>query len=336
LAQAIDVRFATETKLATFASRALVRLGVPNDAADTVAAALISADLRGIPEHGVARLVPAYVERLRNGTIEAVPVVTVLRETPTSIVFDAANGLGPPVAERAMRSVIEKARTGGVAFGAVRNANDFGIAGFYAMLALEHDMIGIAATNANRAVAPTFGTEKLVGSNPWAYAVPTAEEPAFVLDFATSQAESPGRVLEGALLPLGGLGTDNGGHKGYGLGVLVDVMCAVLAGGTFGRGLPQAGSDDVVARTLSHFFGAIRVDGFRDVAEFKADMDRELRAFKDAEKAPGFERIYVAGEIEHERTLAARKRGVPIEPGAWASLETLATELGLPFDIAVA
>jgi LDH2 family malate/lactate/ureidoglycolate dehydrogenase len=363
LAQAVDseYRLSTESKLRTFVSDVLVKSGVARADADTVADVLVAADMRGVESHGVARLESYYVSRIRSGKLNPTPSVTVARETPTSIVLDAGNGLGHPTGKRAMLAVIEKAAASGVAFGAVRNSNHFGIAGYYAMLALDHDMIGIASTNSVRYGAPTFGKDIMLGTNPWAYAIPANNEPAFVLDFATTtvprgklevyqrkekqlnpgwaidangaQTLVPEEALKGALLPLGGFGIDNGGHKGYGLGLLVDIMCAVLSGGAFGNDLPLPNSGAEPGK-ISHFFGAIRIDGFRDVAGFKADLDRELRAFKDSAKAPGFDRIYVAGEIEHEKTLYARENGVPVHAKVWTGLEKLAGELGLPFDIA--
>jgi LDH2 family malate/lactate/ureidoglycolate dehydrogenase len=259
-----------------------------------------------------------------------------------------------------MEAVIAKAKTSGSAFGAVRNSNHYGIAGYYAMMALEHDLIGIASTNTVRYGAPTYGSDMLLGTNPFAYAIPTRNEPAFVLDFATTtvprgkievylrknkplnhgwaidaeghETTDPATALKGALLPLGGFGVDNGGHKGYGLGLLVEILCGVLSGGTFGLDLPLP-SDGPQPGVISHFFGAIRIDAFRDVPAFKADMDRELRTFKDSRKAPGQERIYVAGEIEHEKTLYNREHGVPVHVKVWDGLQKLAGELNIPFDL---
>jgi LDH2 family malate/lactate/ureidoglycolate dehydrogenase len=329
--------------------------------AQIVAEVLVASDLRGIESHGVARLESYYVNRIRNGTLEARPKVEVVRETPGSILLDAGNGLGHPAATRAMRAVIEKAAQNGSAFGAVRNSNHYGIAGFYAMLALEHDMIGIASTNTIRYGAPTHGKSLMLGTNPFAYAIPAGQEPAFVFDFATTTvprgklevyqrkekalnagwaidaagnpATSAADALKGALLPLGGFGVDNGGHKGYGLGLLVDILCGVLSGGAFGNGLPLPESGPQPGK-ISHFFGAFRIDGFRDPEAFKRDMDAELRAFKNSEKVAGQERIYVAGEIEYEKTLAHRRNGVPVHVKVWNGLERLAGELDLPFELA--
>jgi len=356
-----EYRLTTEPKLKAFVVEALTKVGVAQPDAETVADVLVAADLRGVESHGVARLETYYVSRIRNGKLKATPAVSVVRETPTSIVLDADNGLGHPAGKRAMLAVIEKAKQTGAAFGAVRNSNHYGIAGYYAMLALEADMIGIASTNSVRYGAPTYGKDIMLGTNPWAYAIPAHNEPAFVLDFATTtvprgklevygrkekplnpgwaidahgkETLSPVEALTGALLPLGGFGVDNGGHKGYGLGLLVDIMCAVLSGGAFGNDLPLPSSGPQPGK-ISHFFGAIRVDGFRDLAAFKADMDRELRAFKDSPKAPGFDRIYVAGEIEYEKTLAHRENGVPVHVKVWSGLEKLSGELGIPFELA--
>jgi LDH2 family malate/lactate/ureidoglycolate dehydrogenase len=360
-AATVDYRLANEHALVRFVAGALRQLGVGVAEAAIVADVLVAADLRGIESHGVARLVSHYIGRLRGGTIAANPVVTVVRETPTSIVFDAGNGLGHPVAKRAMERVIEKARETGTAFGAVRNSNHFGIAGYYAMLALEHDMIGIASTNSVRYGAPTYGRDVLLGTNPLAFAIPALHEPPFVLDFATTtvprgklevydrkeQALLPGWAIDahgretldpkvalgGALLPLGGFGIESGGHKGYGLGLLVDILCGVLSGGAFGARLPGP-NDPPQPGMISHFFGAIRIDGFRDAAHFKADMDRELRTFKDSRTSAGHDRVYVAGEIEDERARFNREHGVPVHAKVWAGLERLAAELGVPFDLA--
>jgi L-2-hydroxycarboxylate dehydrogenase (NAD+) len=356
-----EYRLSTESKLKGFVIDVLVKVAVPLADAAIVADVLVEADLRGIESHGVARLESFYVSRILGGMLCAAPNARIVRETPTSILIDADNGLGHPAGKRAMLAVLDKAEASGAAFGAVRGSNHFGIAGYYAMLALDRDMIGIASTNSTRYGAPTYGKDIMLGTNPWAYAIPANKEPAFVLDFATTtvargklevyerkeKALNPGwaidangketlkpeEALRGALLPLGGFGVDNGGHKGYGLGLLVDIMCGVLSGGAFGNDLPLPSSDSE-PRKVSHFFGAIKIDGFRDSAAFKADMDTELRAFKDSQKAPGCERIYVAGEIEHERTIAHRQSGVPVHVKVWNGLEKLADRLGVLFELA--
>jgi LDH2 family malate/lactate/ureidoglycolate dehydrogenase len=316
----------TEGSLRAFAAAALARAGASAGDAAIAADALVAADLRGAPQHGVARL-PGLVRDLRSGKLAARAAATVVRESPTSVLVDGGNGLGAPAAVRAMEAVIAKARTAGAAFGAVRNTNDFGIAGYYAMLALPHDQIGIASTNGPRAVVPTFGREPLLGRNPLAFAVPAGTEPAYVLDFSTSVAGT-----DGSPVPLGGPGTETSGHKGYGLGLLADILCAVLAGGPLGPELPRE-DEPARAGAVSQFFAAIAVDGLIDAAAFKADLDRELRSVKDSPKSPGYDRIYVAGELEFERTRERRAHGIPLDDRVRDALRGLAGELSIPFDI---
>jgi L-2-hydroxycarboxylate dehydrogenase (NAD+) len=354
-----EYRIATESGLKAFVITALTKVGVTPEDAAIVADVLVAADLRGVESHGVARLDAYYVSRIRAGQILAKPNVQTARETSTSLLVDAGNGLGHPTAKRTMERILDKAAESGAAFGAVRNSNHYGIAGYYAMLSLDRDMIGIASTNSVRYGAPTFGKEILLGTNPLAFAIPAKSEPAFVLDFATTtvpkgklevynrkgkqlnpgwaidsdghETLDPNVALKGALLPLGGYGVDNGGHKGYGLGLLVDILCGVLSGGAFGNDLPSP-SDGPLPGRISHFFAAFKIDGFRDPEQFKADMDTELRGFKDSAKAPGHDRIYVAGEIEHEKTLYNREHGVPVHVKVWDGLQKLAGELDIPFD----
>ncbi|MDQ6932875.1 MAG: Ldh family oxidoreductase [Candidatus Eremiobacteraeota bacterium] len=356
-----EYELTTELKLKNFVSAVLQTVGVAPSQAATVAEVLVAADLRGIESHGVARLDSYYVSRIRAEKLTARPRYEVVRETDTSIVYDADNGLGHPVSKLVMEEVIRKAGKHGAAFGAVRNSNHFGIAGYYAMLALEHDMIGLASTNSVRYAAPTYGKDIMLGTNPLAFAIPTAREPAFVLDFATTTVPrgklevyqrkgkslipgwaidahgqpttSASQALQGALLPLGGYGVENGGHKGFGLGLLVDIFCGVLAGGAFGNSLPLPNSAPQLG-AISHWFGAFRVDGFREVADFKRDMDRELRDFRTSAKAPGQDRIYVAGEIEYEKTEYHRLNGVPVHAKVWDGLKRLSSEVGVPFDLA--
>lgn len=355
-----EYQLSTEQKLKTFVRAVLTKVGVAPDHAATVADVLVAADVRGIESHGIARLETYYVSRIRANKLKPKPNYTIVRETETSVVYDADNGLGHPVGKLAMERVIAKAQTHGAAFGGVCNSNHYGIAGYYAMLALPHDMIGIASTNSVRYGAPTFGKDVLLGTNPFAYAIPAGEELPFVLDFATTTVPKgklevykrkgkplaegwaidaqghptvdPDEAVRGALLPLGGFGTQHGGHKGYGLGLLVDILCGVLSGGKFGAGLPVV--TDTMEGAISHWFGAFRVDGFRDVAAFKRDMDTELRDFKNSAKAPGEDRVYVAGEIEAEKTEYHRKHGVPVHVKVWDGLQKLSGELGLPFELA--
>ncbi len=354
-----EYQLASEPKLKTYVAEVLAKLGVAREAAHVVGDVLVAADLRGVESHGVARLNSYYVGRIRSGHMKIRPNYEIVRETETTVLYDADNGLGHPVGKLAMEKVIAKAAKSGSAFGAVRNSNHYGIAGYYAMLALDHDMIGMASTNSVRYGAPTFGKDVMLGTNPLAFAIPAGKEPPFVLDFATTtvpkgklevykrkglplkdgwaidengkMTEDPDAALRGALLPLGGFGTDHSGHKGYGLGLLVDILCGVLSGGAFGPTLPLV--TDTREGAISHWFGAFRVDAFRDVEQFKADMDKELRFFKDSQKVQGQDRVYVAGEIEHEKTLYNREHGAPVHVKVWDELEKLGQELGIPFDL---
>ena len=346
-----------EDDLRGFVERALISVGVDEPQARIAGDVLVAADRRGIESHGVARLRWFYVDRIRNGRIAARPRYEVVRERETSLLLDAGNGLGHPASHLAMSRTIEKARRSGIAFAAVRNSNHYGIAGYYAMMALEHDMIGICSTDSAHLAVPTFGATKMQGTNPFAFAIPANQEPAFVLDFATTTVTygklevyerkalplKPGWAVDehgrptndptarhtGALLPLGGFGTENGGHKGYGLGVLAELLTGVLAAGWFGPSLTFRESPDAPSGITSHFFGAIRIDALRDVTQFKQELDRELRAFKQSAPAPGESRVYVAGEIEHENEIASRRHGIPLIGPVIDDLDKLAADLGI-------
>jgi L-2-hydroxycarboxylate dehydrogenase (NAD+) len=342
-----------------FIELALTTVGVDAVQACGVADGLLAADLRGIESHGIARLRWFYVDRIRLGTINRAPAYTIVRETPTTFLLDADNGLGHPAAIVAMRKTLDLAKEHGIAYAAVRNSNHYGIAGYYAMMALEHDLIGISSTDSPHFATPTFGREKMQGTNPFAYAIPAGNEPAFVFDFATTTVTygklevyerkglklKPGWAVgrdgfethdptearfEGALLPLGGFGTDNGGHKGYGLGALSEILCGVLSGGGFGLTLSKAEGPRQTGGITSHWFAAMRIDVMRDLADFKRDMDRELRDLKNSAKAPGCDRIYVAGEIEYERSIEFRRDGIPLVSKVWEDVDALAGEIAIP------
>ncbi len=347
-----------EDDLRAFVERALTSVGVDEAQARIVGDVLVAADRRGIESHGVARLRWFYVDRIRNGRIAARPSYEIVRERGTTLLLDAGNGLGHPASHFAMTRTIEKAREKGIAFAAVRNSNHYGIAGYYAMMALEHDMIGICTTDSAHFAVPTFGSTRMQGTNPFAFAIPANEEPAFVLDFATTTVTygklevyerkalplKPGwavdgrgnpttdpavRHTDGSLLPLGGFGTDSGGHKGYGLGALAEILTGVLAAGWFGASLTLEERPDAPSGITAHFFGAIRIDALRDPHEFKRDLDRELRTFKQSAPAPGQTRVYVAGEIEHENEVAFRRHGIPLIGPVIDDLDELARDLGI-------
>ncbi len=338
----------TQEALKAFCRQVFRTLRLAEEDADTAADVLVAADMRGIPSHGVARL-PRYVRGLRSGLMCADVSPEVVLETPSSLVIDARGAMGAPVSARTMRQVITKAREVGAAFGCVRDSNHFGIAGYYAMLALdpaltEMDMIGLAMTNTAALGVPTFGRDPMFGTNPLAFAAPADEERAFVLDMATTvvtrgkvevygrrrarlpegwavdetgqPATDPEHVLHnltyqigGGIVPLGGLGERFGGHKGYGLAVMVDILCGVLSGAAFGADISdEPGS---TAR-VSHFFGALRVDTFREPQAFRQDMDRLLCSLRSLPPAAGEARVYFAGLKEFEYAAACRRDGIPL------------------------
>jgi LDH2 family malate/lactate/ureidoglycolate dehydrogenase len=343
-------------ELHAFVRRALRAVDVRDEDADHVATVLVASDLRGIESHGVARLERFYVERLRDGSIDPHGSERIVRETPTTLAIDAQNTLGHPVSVRAMQRTIEKAAITGCAVTTVARSNHFGIAGYYAMLALNHDMIGIASTNAGRLAAPTGGRDVMLGTNPFAYAIPAENGDSFVLDMATTTVAlgkleiakrlgkplrpgwaidatgamtlDPEAGMHGALLPLGGYGTDNGGHKGFGLGLLSDILCAVLGGGVIVPDMPPS-THMLKGAITSHFFAAIRIDAFRDVTAFKADLSKLLTELRTSAPAPGHDRVYTAGELETQREIEHRNHGIGLDPVVVASLDRVAATVGV-------
>jgi len=354
--------------LKSFCVRVFRRMGVPPEDAGITADVLVAADLRGIASHGVARL-RRYVEGLGKCVMLPRPDVQVVRETLTTALIDAGAGLGQPVSYRAMQRAIQMAQDMGSGFVTVRNSNHYGIAGYYAMMALEHNCIGISMTNADVLVVPTFGRNALLGTNAMAIAAPAGKERPFVLDMATStvprgklevydRLEKPmppgwatdehGRttddahqVLEnlknrvgGGLLPLGGEGELLSGHKGYGLALLVDILCAVLSGAAYADLVyPRAPDGQPLPANLGHFFGALRVDAFRSVEEFTAAMDDLQQRLKNAPKVQDQERIYIHGEKEYENTERNLCEGIPLNPKVAADMKAIANELRVEYDL---
>jgi L-2-hydroxycarboxylate dehydrogenase (NAD+) len=356
------------TPLTAFCVRVFETMGVSADDARITADVLVQANLRGIDSHGVARLV-RYVNGLRDGVMLARPEQKVVVETPTTMTLDAGAGLGQPISHRAMSTVIDKAREYGCGFATVRNSNHYGIAGYYAMMALEQDMIGISMTNADILVVPTFGRDAMYGTNPIALAVPAGEERPFVMDMATSTVPrgklevyrrqekaiplgwatdergvptpDPGCVLDnfvsragGGLLPLGGSGEEFSGYKGYGLGLMVEILSAVAPGAAYLTSVyPRDASGKPLPANLGHFFGAWRLDAFRPPAEFKADMDDLIRRLKGGRLAEGATRIYVHGEKEFEETARRAEQGIPLGAKVEASLRQIAADLDIEYDL---
>ncbi|MBM3169092.1 MAG: Ldh family oxidoreductase [Bacteroidetes bacterium] len=351
------------THLFQFTEDLLKKIGCSASDAQLGAKVLLSADLRGIDSHGVARL-SGYVRLWEKGRINAQPKIHVSYETPSTAVVDGDGGLGLVVAPYAMQVAIEKAKQVGTGWVSVKNSNHFGIAGYHAMLALDHDMIGIALTNASPLVAPTFSKERLLGTNPIAVAIPAKEEPPFVADMATTTAangklemlqrkgldtptgwvqdkegnpttSSHGVKEGGALLPLGG-DKEHGSHKGYALGAIVDILSAVLSGANYGPWVPPFVAfldplPNLVGQGIGHFFGAMRVDAFRPADEFTSHMDQWIRRFRSATPTPGHDKVLIPGDPERELESVRRTQGIPLLPPVVQDLRELGNKFGVPF-----
>jgi LDH2 family malate/lactate/ureidoglycolate dehydrogenase len=337
--------------LLDFVTAFLVKMGLNEDEAGPAAEILVASDLRGIESHGVPRL-DMYREMFDKGLIRPAAPFTIERESGSTALVDGGSGLGLVVGRKAMQLAIDKAQANGVGLVAVTNSSHFSIAGYYAMMALPHDMIGLALTNSGPLGVPTGGRESRFGSNPLAFAAPAGEEWPFVLDMATT-AVSLGKVeiaaRSGKTLPVG-WGLDPEGHpdtdpyaimknrlaaplgslpelsshKGYGLAVMVDILSGVLSGMGAGLRLPRL--------KAGHFFGALRIDAFRDVAEFKAEMDAMIKDLHATKPVEGVERVYLAGEKEYLAERENRRLGVPLLPGVVQLLVELGQGLGLTLE----
>jgi len=356
-----------QENLQAFVTRIYEKLGVPNEDARVAAKIAVAADLRGVDSHGVVML-PRKVGYMRRGLIEPTPTIKVDRESPATAVLDGGNGLGEVVSQQAMEICIQKAKTAGAGFVAVHDSNHYGIAAYYSMMALDHDMIGISMTNSTPIVVPTFGREAVIGTNPISLAAPAGTERPYVLDMATSivpsgkmtvyknlgknlplgwaidkegQAMSnPGEVSKmlysrtgGGLLPLGGEGEELGGHKGYGLSLMVDILSGVLSGSAFGPGVYAQRDGGPAPGNVGHFFGALSIDSFLPRAMFEQRMDDILNVLKNSPKALGQNRIYIHGEKEFEIEDERRRNGIPLPDQVLEPLKEMADDLQVAFDL---
>ncbi|MEI7628205.1 MAG: Ldh family oxidoreductase [Bacteroidota bacterium] len=331
-------------QLYQFTHAVFLKMGCSLQDATTAATVLISADLRGIDSHGVARL-SGYLRLWEAGRINTKPNIRVVYETQSTAVVDGDAGLGLVVAPFAMQVAIDKAKNVGTGWVSVKNSNHFGIAGIHAMMALKEEMIGMAMTNASALVAPTFSNERMLGTNPIAVAIPANEQPAFVADFATTTAANgkleilqrknedmplgwaqdqegnpsiDANILRkhGALLPLGS-DREHGSHKGYALGSIVDIFSAVLSGASYGPWAPPFPAyvpmpENQPGQGLGHFFGAMRIDAFRPAEEFKSHMDNWIERFRNATPSAGNERVLIPGDPEREMEAIRIKDGIPL------------------------
>ncbi len=343
--------------LHTFMRGYFQHIGVPYNQAEIIADILLAADLRGVSSHGIIRLNTYYGNHIAKGEIKAFTNPEIVSETTTTALIDAGNGMGHVAGKHAMNVAIDKANHNGIGVVTVRNSNHYGIAGYYAMMALPLNMIGISYTNSLPLVAPTYGRTAMLGTNPIAVAIPAREEQPYVLDMATSivpigritvydkahesipegwginhdglVTTTPADVLQGgALMPLGGIDLMRG-YKGYGLGMMVDIFSSVLSGSAFLNEVARW--DEGNGARVGHFFMAMNVNAFRPVEEFKQEMDRYIQKLKEAPKAAGQERIYIPGEKEFELERLNRQRGIPLMDEVVKSLQTDCAAHGFPF-----
>ncbi|MCR5691025.1 MAG: Ldh family oxidoreductase [Eubacterium sp.] len=340
------------------------KYGVPREDAAICADVLLESDRRGIESHGCNRFKPIYLDRIKNGTLLPKTEIEILKETPTTVVMDAHNGMGMVASYHMMKKLIEKAKTVGMAGGSICNSTHYGIAGYWTTMAEKEGLIGISGTNARPSVAPTFGVEPMMGTNPMTFTMPTDEEFPFNFDCATCIVQNgkiefyerqgkdtpPGLVVnkagetvtdsgkilkdmrqgQAALLPLGGLGEANGGYKGYGFTTIVEILSSALCGGPFMKdlnGMDQNGNPQMYR--LGHFFFVINPEFFGGLETFEKTAGDICRGLRNSEKAPGQDRIYTAGEKEYLSWQERKNKGVPVGDAIQKELIELRDELGL-------
>ncbi len=351
----------SRNQLHSFTRAFFEKIGCSAGNAAIIADVFVAAEMRGIGSHGLIRI-PDHYHLWKAGRLNTKPAMKITRETVSTAVIDGDNAPGMLAAAFSMDTAIRKASGAGTCWVACRNSNHFGIAGYYAMMALEHDMIGICLTNANPLVAPTFSISRLLGTNPIAVAVPAGKHPPFVADFSTTPiargklevavrkgektlfgyvqdregrpSDNPGILREGgAMLPLGG-DREHGSHKGYCLSATVDILSALLSGAGFGpfvppsvAYLPLPGENN--GKGTGHFFGAMRIDAFRDAGEFKNAMDKWIDTFRKAESVEGQPSVLIPGDIERKQEEISKKRGMNLIPAVIDELNRIASELDM-------
>ncbi|MEX1189391.1 MAG: Ldh family oxidoreductase [Bacteroidia bacterium] len=349
--------------LRTFAKSVFTSMGCPESDAITASDVLLAADLRGIDSHGLARL-SGYVRLWKKNRINPKPKLTIIHETPSTATVNADSSLGLVSAPFAMEIAIQKAKQTGTGWVAVKGSNHFGIAGYHSMMALKHNMIGIAMTNASPLVAPTLSNERMLGTNPMAFAIPAKNQPPFIADFATTTAANgkleilqrkgqsapegwiqdakgqattdPFSLKEGAaLLPLGS-DIEHGSHKGYCLGSVVDIFSAVLSGANYGPWVPPFVAfldppSDPVGEGIGHFFGAMRIDAFRPADDFLYNMDKWIERFRNASRIDPEQEVLIPGDPERRAEAERSASGIPLHEQVIVDLKQLAGEMGVQF-----
>lgn len=347
-----------------FMTAVFEKMGVPAEDARLCADVLLESDRRGIESHGCNRFKPIYIDRIKSGILNPVTKIDILKETPTTAVLDANDGMGMVASKKAMDMCIEKAHKYGMGMVAVRNSSHYGIAGYWTGLAAKENMIGISGTNARPSVAPTFGVENMLGTNPLTFSMPTDEPFPFTLDCATSVIQNgkieyyarinhdtpKGLVIsregeeltdsaeilkkirsqQAALAPLGGFGETTGGYKGYGYSTVVEILSAALQSGLFLKALDGKDEEGKIRPYhLGHFFIAIDTEAFMGAEAFKKTCGDILRDLRGSEKAPGQERIYTAGEKEYDVWMYRKDKGVPVTEAVQKEFIGLRDEFGL-------
>ncbi len=347
-----------------FMTAVFMKVGVPEEDARLCADVLMESDRRGIESHGCNRFKPIYIDRINDGILNPVTKIDIIKETPTTAVLDANDGMGMVASKKAMDMCIEKAHQYGMGMVAVRNSSHYGIAGYWATMAVKENMIGITGTNARPSVAPTFGVDAMMGTNPLTFGMPTDEPFPFMLDCATSITqngkieyyarighETPaGMVItrdggtvtdseealkmirsnEAALVTLGGIGETLGGYKGYGYTAVVEILSAALQGGIFMRALTGKDADgNKQPYHLGHFFMAIDPEAFMGAEEFKKTTGEILRELRASSKMPGQDRIYTAGEKEYDVWMERKDKGVPITEAVQKEFIAMRDQYGL-------
>lgn len=349
--------------LEQFMTDVFAGIGVPREEAAVCADVLITADKRGIDSHGINRCKPIYYDRYKAGILDPETNFEVVRETGTTAVIDGHNGMGHVIAKRSMQMAIDKAKENGLGMTVTRNSTHYGIAGYFVLMAIENGMIGITGTNARPSIAPTFGVENMLGTNPLTFGMPSDEAFPFVLDCATSVSQrgkievyarkgedipagwvigedgktrtDTEQVLKdlvtghAALVPLGGIGEETGSHKGYGYAVVVEILSSALQAGNFMKALVGMKDGKRAPIELGHFFMAIDVEAFIELDEFKKNTGDILRALRSSKRAPGQDRIYTAGEREHDAWQARQKTGIPLNESVRADIDAMRAELNI-------
>jgi LDH2 family malate/lactate/ureidoglycolate dehydrogenase len=349
--------------LADFMIKVFKKIGVPKSEAKTCSDILIESDLRGIDSHGVNRLKPIYYDRYKAGVLSTKTNFEIISQTSTTAVVDGHNGMGFVIAKRCMEMAIKKAKQHGLGMVVARNSTHFGIAGYYATMASQAGMIGQVTTNARPSIAPTFGVENMLGTNPLTFAIPTDEEFPFVFDCATSvtqrgkieyyertgQPTPPGLVIgrdgktmtdsaqilkdlvsgSAALVPVGGIGEETGGYKGYGFATVVEILSSALQSGNFLWGLSGVKDGKPAPIELGHSFLVINIEAFIDLKTFKKNTGDVLRELRASAKAPGQDRIYTAGEKEYIARKEREKTGIPLPKSVQRDLSTMKKELAI-------